>query len=261
MKFLKNLASQLSIFLTVALAFSCFPACSEKEFDPTDPQKSFVVAKEYFDDGNYEIGIQKLREFKARFPYSQYTAEAELLIADSHYNLSQFIEAASAYEQFAKLHPKHKKVDYALYRQGQSYWSEAPEEVDREQVFTESAIDAWKQLLERFPESTYAKEVGQLVATGTRRIADSYNFVAKFYCKMEIWHACAYRNTKIVNDYSQFKDLALKASLEAAKALDLLANEKAKDMTSDKNVYFRDLTPEKLKSLAAGMRKKSEEFK
>ena len=51
-------------------------ACSEKEFDPNHPQKSFGIAKEPYDDENYEIALQRLGELKSRFPYSKFAAES-----------------------------------------------------------------------------------------------------------------------------------------------------------------------------------------
>src|SRR4051812_28292124 len=90
---------------------SCFytlflTGCAEKEFDPNNPEKSYGIAKEPYDDENYEIALQKLGEFKSRFPYSKFAAEAELLIANSQFELGHYTEAALAYEQFVKLHPK-----------------------------------------------------------------------------------------------------------------------------------------------------------
>ena len=51
-------------FLTSLLSAGLLFACTTKEFDPDNPKKSFVIAKEPYDDGNYEIAINKLGEFK-----------------------------------------------------------------------------------------------------------------------------------------------------------------------------------------------------
>ena len=77
--------------------------CSEKEFNPEQPHESFIIAKEPYDDGNYDIALTKLGEFKSRFPYSQYATEAELLIANSHFKLLHYAEATASFKQFIKL--------------------------------------------------------------------------------------------------------------------------------------------------------------
>ncbi|MEZ4741091.1 MAG: outer membrane protein assembly factor BamD [Bdellovibrionota bacterium] len=240
-----------SLFLLVVAS------CSEKEFDPNDSEKSYLVAKEPYDDENYEIALTKLAEFKARFPYSKYAIEAELLIANSHFQLGQFTEAAVAYEQFAKLHPKHPKVDFALYRVGASYWADAPEEIDREQEYTAKSIEKWEKLVSKYPNSQYSKLAKDNIKDGRLRIAKSEEFVAKFYCKQEIWHACAHRNLKIADKYGEYKDIQLRAALAASSALEKLAKQKTEQPDSDKNLYFKNMSAKQLLEKARSLKDKA----
>ena len=79
--------------------------CFAKSFDPTDPDASFVAARESFDAGDHELAITRLGSFKSRFPYSKLAAEAELLIADALYALARYPEALLAYQRFVRLRP------------------------------------------------------------------------------------------------------------------------------------------------------------
>lgn len=232
--------------------------CVEKEFDPSDPAKSFTIAREPYDDKDWERAVTRLGEFKSRFPYSQYAAEAELLAANAQFELERFAEAGAAYDQFVKLHPKHQKVDFAMYRIGECDWAQSPEEIDREQDYTIKAIESWNKLIEKFPTNENSTKAKQYIAQGTRRLADSHEFVSRFYCKLEIYHACAYRFSKLAKEYEQFKELKLDALKQAAMAFDKLAEQKAADLKSDKNIYFRDLTPEQLRGKAAELRAEAE---
>jgi outer membrane protein assembly factor BamD len=232
-----------------------FWGCAEKEFDPNDPEKSYGIAKEPYDDENYEIALTKLGEFKSRFPYSKYAVEAELLIANAQYELDHFTEAALAYEQFVKLHPKHPKVDYAMFRVGESYWADAPEEIDREQEYTQKAIGEWQKLIEKMPESPYAKQAKEYVKQGKRRIADSIAFIARFYCKQELYPACAYRAIQLADEYPEFPDLRIEALGFAIKALDKVADAKAADPKSDKNLYFKTMTEAEIRGRADNFKK------
>ena len=241
----------LIIYLLISFGYGC----AEKEFDPNDPKKSFSIAKEPYDNGRHDQAITKLGEFKSRFPYSQFAVEAELLIANSHFELEHYAEAAAAYQQFAKLHPKHAKVDYALFRVGESYWSEAPEEVDREQEYTEKAVTEWEKLVVKLPDSVYAKKAEGLIVDGKRRLAESAAFASKFYCKLEIYHACAYRYIILARDFPQFADLKKNALAEAARALDEVAKQKASDTESDKNIYFKRYSADAIKAQAGELRR------
>lgn len=232
------------------LAALCAGSCTEKALDPNDPKGSFVTAKEPYDDKNYEIALTKLGEFKARFPYSQYSIEAELLIADSHFELKQYVEAAAAYEQFVKLHPKHAKVDFALFRAGESYWYDSPEEPDREQEFTEKAIASWRDMVNKRPKGEYTEKAKAYITKGELRIAASAEFVAKYYCKKDIWHACAHRNQQIAERFAAYPDIRRRALTAASHALEELAKGKEKDPTDTSNLYFKAMNAEQLRAKA-----------
>lgn len=240
--------------LLLALTVHVLAGCAEKEFDPSDPAKSFTIAKEPYEEKDWERAVTRLGEFKSRFPYSQYAVEAELLVANAQFELQRFAEAGASYEQFVKLHPKHQKVDFAMYRVGECDWAQAPEEIDREQDYTIKAIEDWTKLTDKFPTSEHSTKAKQYVAEGTKRLAESHQFISKFYCKMELYHSCAYRFSKLAKEYTQFKEMRVDALRQAADAFDKLAVEKSEDMKSDKNLYFRDFTPEQLRAKAAELR-------
>ncbi len=246
----------IKLFLLVSVLVGV-QSCAEKEFDPNSAEKSFQIAKEPYDDESYDRAVTRLGEFKSRFPYSQYAIEAELLIANSHFELEQYAEAAAAYEQFVKLHPKHPKIDFAMYRVGECYWKEAPDAIDKEQEYTQKAIDEWDKLVSKIPESSHAQKAKKLIAEGKRRIAESFNFIAKFYCKQEVYHACAYRYLQLAEMYPQFKDLQKGAYLEASKALEKVAEAKDEDPKSDKNLYFKRYSAAEIRKRAADARQKA----
>lgn len=233
-------AAFLLIFLT-----SCESAREAEE----SPKGAFVTAKSSYDDENYEIALTKLGEFKTRYPYSIYAVEAELLIANSYFGLGRYIESASTYKQFVKLHPQHAKVPFAMFRVGESYWADAPEEADREQELTALAVEEWEGLIESYPKSKYAKEAKTKVNLGKLRIARAEEFVASYYCKQELWHACAYRYTKLAEMApAQFVDIIRSSLSKASWALHKLADSMSADeiSKSDKNLYFKNMSKKQL---------------
>jgi outer membrane protein assembly factor BamD len=221
-------------------------SCSQKDFDPDDPADAFAAAREPYDDQLYDIAIQKLGSFRARFPYSKHTPLAELLSANSHFELGNYGESAVAYKQFVQLHPNHPEASFAMYRIGESYWIEAPEEIDREQEFTKKAIEEWEVLLVSYPKGKYADLAKQKIQQGQRRIAESIDFIGKFYCKQEIFHACAYRSIELIELYPQFKDLRAAALKRAAISFRRMAKQKKEDPSNDSNIYFKALNDKQL---------------
>ena len=230
-------------------------SCSEKGLIQDNPQESFANAKAFYNAANYELAIKKLSEFKNRYPYSRYALEAELLIADSYFETGKFTEAGVAYEQFVKLHPKHEKIDFALFRVGLSYWKDAPEEIDREQEYTQTAINKWQKLISDFPNSNYAHEASTYIKKGQRRIAEAEDFIARFYCRKEIWHSCAYHSIIILERFPDYKDLVKASVKRAAHALERVAKEEP--FEKEKNLFNKDSSQEELLKRAEDLKEKT----
>ena len=232
-------------------------SCSEKQFDPDNPSKSYALAKEPYDDENYELALTKLGEFKSRFPYSKFATDAELLMANSHYELEQYAEATASYKQFIKLHPNHPKNPFAQFRIGQSYWADAPEEVNREQDLTSRAIAEWEVLVKSYPKSEYTPKAVELIKKGKRRMAEAEKSIADFYCRQKIWHACAYRYVALADTAPiEFKDLIKIALEEASFAFDKMADEWNTE-AKDKNLYYRKMSKEELAKQGKLLKEKS----
>ncbi len=242
----------IAIFIGLTLALTS--GCTEKELDPSNPKASFGYAKEPYDDEHYEIAINKLGEFKSRFPYSQYATEAELLIANAQFELQRYPEAVVSYEQFVKLHPKHPQADFAMFRVGESYWKDAPEEANREQEFTSKAIEEWRKLIDAYTKGEHSDKARKLIMDGRKRLADHAFVISEFYCRKEIFHACAFRSAQIEKDFPEFPDLRRKALRMAAKALDEVAKQKEADPESDKNLYVKSMTAAQIREEAAKLR-------
>lgn len=242
----------ISAFILMASVISpvvMVSGCDEVKENSTDPAVAFLAAREAYDDEYYELALPKLQEFRARFPYSKYAKQAMLLIADSHFQMDDFPDAAAVYEQFVKLHPSDSQADFARFRVGLCYWKEAPEELDREQENTENAIKVWSDLERDFPKSKYLSEAKGYMKIGQRRIAEADHFVAKFYCKLEKWSACAYRSMEFVEKHSTQKDLLKDAARLGEKAFMNLASElEAGEMKGDANLFAKSMTPEQMKA-------------
>ena len=97
----------------------------------------------------------------------------------------------------------------------------------------------------KYPNSSFAKEAkskGQKV----RRIAGNLVFIGNFYCKQEIYHACAYRFSQIITEFKEFPDV-IKICLEKLYlSFGELAKIKSHNPDSDSNIYFKGLSAKSL---------------
>lgn len=187
-------------------------------------EELYKNAMEDLHDSLYPEALQGFSEIKAKFPYSKYAALADLRSADTHYERGKYVEAIDAYRQFMKLHPTHEEVPYAMFRIGEAYAKQAPEDwffmppaAEKDQANTRLAISAYQDVIDRYPKAEYAEKARQRLAECKRVLAEHELYVAKFYWHREKWRAAANRAEGVVRDYGGSK-LDPEALLLAARA-------------------------------------------
>jgi outer membrane protein assembly factor BamD len=168
----------LGLLLTLALLSACASAPA--------PTKS---ADSYFKEGeaayassNYEEAITKWKKVKESYSSPELTMQAELKIADAHFENKAFIEAAAAYDDFRKLHPTNEKAAYALYRLGLSHYNQISG-IDTDQTPVKNAVLTLESFLNRYPDSPYAAEVSQKLADCRSKQLAYENYVGNFYLR------------------------------------------------------------------------------
>ena len=232
-----NLSIKISSLLLyfIGLFFIC--GCQEKQM-PNDPTVAFAVVKAYYDDKDYEEALKKLEEFKARFPYSSYSIQADLLIAESEYALTHYDEAAISYSNFAKFHPNHEKVPYVLYMVGNCYWKISPQVKDRDQTYTQKAVSAWQELREKYPDSSYAKQVISSLDEANLKLAQNLDFITAFYYRKKNYSACAYRSLELIEKARNFPEILKDAIPRAIYSFEKVLKEKKSNPEGDSNIYL-----------------------
>jgi len=141
-------------------------------------------------DENYQEALRYFNYVKQKFPFSPYAALAELAVADTQFAREAYLEAIDSYKSFIRLHPKHEKVQdgYVSFRIAESYVKEMPDdffilppsyEKDQSAVF--DALRELNNMLERYPDSPYAKEARDYRREVLHRLIDHEVFVARFY--------------------------------------------------------------------------------
>lgn len=167
--------------------------------------------REEFADEDYKKAIEAYRKLKDWYPFSQYAKEAELKIADAHYRLKEYEQAISAYEEFERLHPSDPKIAYVVYYTGRCYFDRM-KGIDRDQSFTEKALQVFKQLRRRFPESEYAEKAESHIRKCLKTLAGHDFYVGEFYYKQDHYKAALARFEDVVNNYPpEFEELRERA--------------------------------------------------
>lgn len=198
-----------SLVLLCGVLLSCAATRSLTRAPAKDAETAYKNALEDLEGGLYPEALQGFADVKTKYPYSKYSALADLRGADTHYERGKFLEAIDAYRQFMKLHPNHEESSYAMYKIGEAYFEQIPEDwfflppsAEKDQDSTRRAIAAFRDAIERFPNGEHAQKCRDRLNDGRRKLADHEMYVANFYWKREKWQAAAGRAEGLVRDYS-----------------------------------------------------------
>ncbi len=251
-----NLIYFFPITLLISLIIG---GCNEELYDASDEAKALVYIRKAYQNGLHTKAIESARMFQLKHPYTNANMEVDLLIADSYFQMQEYLEAAIHYERFVKLYPKHPKKPFALFRIGMTHWQQAPKAIDRDQAFTEKALKVWKDLVENHPESSEAATVKSNIKEGDLRLLGSKKFIASFYCRQKIWHSCAQKATEIVKEFSHYPSYKKNALQLMEKSYREMARLKRKEEAGttklEKNAYFRKYSSRELDQMADEARK------
>lgn len=158
----------------------------------TTPEAQFKEGEKLFTARHYEDAIAQWKKVKESNAPPELTAQAELKIADAQFANKNYIEAAAAYEDFRKLHPKHEKAVYALYRLGLCHFNQI-DKIDTEQTPVKNAVTMFETFLKEYPTSEYAAEVRQKLEICHTKQLQYEIYVGRFYYRTEKYQAAIKR--------------------------------------------------------------------
>lgn len=198
-------------FLVSALSLA---ACSSDDDKPQDmtERELYNLAQENLDDMRFDSAVKKLQLLEARYPFGPYAEQAQLEIIYAHLRSLEPEAAIAASKRFIRLHPQSPNVDYAYYMKGLANYTEGEgffdqflptDMTERDPGSALKAFEDFRQLLYRFPDSSYAPDAKARMIYLRNRLARYEINVANYYFKRAAYLAAANRGRYVVENYSQ----------------------------------------------------------
>lgn len=222
-------------------------ACTAFETNLQDTEVAYLeTARQNYESGEKALAEQHFNEavrffeyVKNKFPYSKYATLADLRVADAHFGRKKWAEAADAYQLFAKFHPRHEMVPYAVYRVAVSHFNNMETDVpwlppskEKDQAATQDAIRAFNEYLRLYPSGEYAVEANKLRTEARAKLAEQDWYVAEFYRERGKWRGAIGRYEGIARD---FPDVTMASG--ALYQAGVLYEEKLLDVNAAKTAY------------------------
>lgn len=152
------------------------------------------------DAGDYVEATRLFQEVERQNPYSPWAVRAELMAAYASYKDMRYDEAILGLERFVELHPGNKDVDYALYLRALCFYEQISD-VARDQAMTEEALYSLETLIQRFPDSRYARDARYKRDLVLDHLAGKEMEIGRYYLNRGHVNAAMNRFRKVVTDY------------------------------------------------------------
>jgi outer membrane protein assembly factor BamD len=171
-----------------------------------DPEVLYKQGLGFFNRQLYKLGLEKFEQIKSNFPDSPpFTVWAELKIADSHFLSKQYVEAASAYEEFKKIHPTHEEIVYVQFQIGMSYFSQMKTS-DRDQTITKKALSNFEYLIANYPPNLFTEKAKDKVRICQKQLAEHEFHIGQFYYHNDKFQAAVSRFEGLLEKYPKWLD-------------------------------------------------------
>ena len=206
----RGLSALAPLVLTALLA-----ACGSTPPDDNTQaavEKLYAQAKEDITSGSYDSAIKTLERVEGRAAGTLLAQQATLDLAYAYYKTSDRATALSTLDRFIKLHPSSPALDYALYLKGLVNFNDnrgllgslaGQDMSERDQQASRDAYQAFKQLVEQFPDSKYAADARPRMDYIVNALADYELHVARYYYRRGAYLAAANRAQQAVQEFQQ----------------------------------------------------------
>src|ERR1700733_14304295 len=219
------------------------------------PEVIYARAQKAMKNSSYAEAIKQLEALQSRFPFSEPARQSQLDLIWAYYKARQTDPAIDAADTFIRENPTNPRVDYAYYMKGlvyferQANWLERKFNVDLSQrppINATKSFEAFKQLIEKYPNSKYVSDSRQRMVFLRNRLADFELHVALYYMRRGAYVGAINRAKYCIENYDGAP--AVKGSLKVL--VDAYRDLKMMDLAANAQRVYADNYPANAKDVA-----------
>lgn len=192
----------LALAFGAALLLGACASDKTEEYVERPVAELYNVAVDHLEQRNYAAAAKAFDEVERQHPYSSWATKAQLMAAYSHYENEKYDDAIIALDRFIQLHPGNADVAYAYYLKALSYYEQISD-VGRDQKMTTLAMSALQDVVNRFPETTYARDARLKIDLTVDHLAGKEMEVGRWYQRQRHYLAAVNRFRTVVDEFQQ----------------------------------------------------------
>ena len=202
---MKTISSLFNFFMILIflIVFSCSSKKIEEiEYVEREVDEIYNSAIDLMNNEKFISAAEEFNEVERQHPYSIWATRAQIMSAYVKYKVQDYDMAIGAAQRYIDLHPGADDVDYAYYLIALCYY-ERINDVKRDQSYTLQALNSFKNLNNRFPNSRYIRDANLKIDLINDHLAGKEMDVGRTYLKLNNYIAAINRFKNVVDLYSK----------------------------------------------------------
>ena len=220
------------LFLTVILS-GCSSIKKKETMLTSTEVELYQAANQLLNNKHYSESIAKLRTIESLYPLGLFSEQIQLDLMYAYFMNTEPELLKITADRFLHLHPKHQYADYVYYMKGlvfntaSIHWIENYLSLDKTKRNAEHAkqsLNAFRELLSRYPNSKYVQDAYQRIVALTNHLAAYEIHVANHYMQRKAYVATVNRGKYVVEHFPKTPamELALGLMIEGYQHLGLV---------------------------------------
>ncbi|GFE48589.1 outer membrane protein assembly factor BamD [Roseobacter cerasinus] len=193
--------------VVAAILAGCGNGGNRGFLNPEDAALETFSPEQIFERGEFELNRSRpeeaaffFSEIERLYPYSDWARRALIMQAFSYHRDQDYPNSRSAAQRFIDFYPQDDDAAYAQYLLALSYYDQI-DEVGRDQGLTFQALQALREVIERYPESDYARSSILKFDLAFDHLAAKEMEIGRYYLRRGHYTAAINRFRVVVEDF------------------------------------------------------------
>lgn len=191
----------LLCFLTVAISgCSALKSKPKIDIDTYSAKEIYDLAEDRLAKKRPQDAAKYFSEIERLYPYSEWAKRGLIMQAFSYHKDQDYENSRGAAQRYIDFFPAAEDAAYAQYILALSYYDQISE-VGRDQDVTVKALQELRLLIERYPDSKYAKDSAEKFDMAFSFLAAKEMEVGRYYLQRGYYTSAVNRFRKVVQEF------------------------------------------------------------
>lgn len=163
-------------------------------------QQIYQRAEFELEGGDADEAVKLFGEVERLYPYSEWAKRALIMSAFAYHSDRDYENSRAAAQRFIDFYPADEDTAYAQYLLAISYYDQI-DQVGRDQGLTFQALQALRTVIERYPDSEYAKSAILKFDLAFDHLAGKEMEIGRYYLKRGYYTAAINRFRVVVEEF------------------------------------------------------------